>query len=68
MTPLCGGDAAKTMQSFLHSVGEAMTPVLKNSKFKETGVLTPEEVLIGLVAALEHTYARYMGWLRPMVF
>lgn len=33
-----------TMQSFLLSVGEKFIPILKNSKFKETGLLTPEEV------------------------
>lgn len=31
------------MQAFLHSVGEAITPVLTNSKFRETGVLNPKE-------------------------
>eukprot|EP01135_Chromosphaera_perkinsii_P009990 Nk52_evm25s1992 gene=Nk52_evmTU25s1992 len=34
------------MQSFLHSIGESITPVLKNSKFRETGVLTPEEFVV----------------------
>ena len=33
------------MQSFLLSVGEKLVPLLKESKFKETGLLTPEEVI-----------------------
>lgn len=31
------------MQSFLHSIGSALTPVLTTSKFEENGVLTPTE-------------------------
>jgi hypothetical protein len=32
------------MQSFILNVGEKFVPVLKESNFRETGRLTPEEV------------------------
>ena len=38
------GETLRKMQSLLHSVGEYLTPTLKNSNFLETGRLTPEEV------------------------
>lgn len=35
-----------SVKSAAISVGEIFTPLLKESKFKETGVLTPEEFII----------------------
>ena len=36
---------SRLMQSFLLSVGEKFVPILKESNFRETGRLTPEEVI-----------------------
>lgn len=46
------------LHSFLHSIGEAITPVLKNSKFHETGKLTPEE----FVAAGDYIHHTCPTW------
>ena len=40
-------DLVNQFKSAALSVGEYLTPVLRQSKFKETGVLTPEEFIAG---------------------
>jgi hypothetical protein len=40
-------DLVNQFKSAALSVGEYLTPVLLESKFKETGVLTPDEFLAG---------------------
>lgn len=40
-------DLVNQFKSAALSVGEYLTPVLRESKFRETGVLTPEEFVAG---------------------
>ena len=46
------------MQNLLHSVGEALTPILKESNFLETGRLTPDE----FVAAGDYLVYKCPTW------
>ncbi|KAI8319568.1 hypothetical protein GQ54DRAFT_279200, partial [Martensiomyces pterosporus] len=50
-----------SFHSILHGVREYLNPVLKNSKFKETGVLTPEEASI-FVAAGDYLVFKCPTW------
>lgn len=51
-------DIVNSFKSAALSVGELFTPVLKQSKFRETGVLTPEE----FVAAGDHLVHHCPTW------
>ncbi|KAI9498655.1 autophagocytosis associated protein [Zychaea mexicana] len=51
-------DVYSNLYSTFHSVRESLIPVLKNSKFKETGCLTPEE----FVAAGEFLVYKCPTW------
>jgi hypothetical protein len=47
-----------TVHSYLHSAREYFNPLLKDSKFKETGVLTPDE----FVAAGDYLVYKCPTW------
>ncbi|EFP11800.1 CRE-ATG-3 protein [Caenorhabditis remanei] len=51
-------DIVNSFKSTVLSIGESLTPVLKESKFRETGVLTPEEY----VAAGDHLVHHCPTW------
>ena len=39
-------DVLNSMKGTIHGVAEFLSPILKDSKFRETGVITPEEFVV----------------------
>uniref|UniRef100_A0A915DAR6 Ubiquitin-like-conjugating enzyme ATG3 n=1 Tax=Ditylenchus dipsaci TaxID=166011 RepID=A0A915DAR6_9BILA len=55
-------DLVNSFKSAALSVGEMLTPILKESKFKETGVLTPEEFVAASVYSGDHLVHHCPTW------